>query len=102
MKRCCTLCKSKFKIGKCDKTTSTLRTHLKTKHLQEVQTKHPKNVSQAEPKTKMMKLFDPFSVKTTQEKYDKACLLRFIANAESYSSLGNQGFKNKADALVMI
>jgi hypothetical protein len=89
--RFCTLCKSSFKFGINDKTTSTLRTHLKTKHTQEVLAKHPKPTSGAEPNTKMSKLFDPFVVRATQDKYDKACLLRFIANAESYSSLGNQG-----------
>lgn len=89
--RRCTLCSSSFKIGTTDtKTTSSLRTHLKTKHLNEVLVKHPKQ--EAEPKAKMSKLFDPFSVLATQEKYDKACLLRFIANGDTYSSLVNKGY----------
>ncbi len=87
--RKCTLCKSSFQANKNDKTTSTFRTHLKTKHTQEVLAKHPKPT--AEPNSKMSKLFDPFSVRATQDKYDKACLLRFISNGESYSSLGNRG-----------
>lgn len=91
--RCCTLCQSLFKIGAADaKTTSSLRTHLKTKHLEEVLKKFPKQ--ELEPKLKMSKLFEPFSVRATQEKYDKACLLRFIANGESYSSLSNKGMYN--------
>jgi hypothetical protein len=89
--RGCTLCKCTFKIADNDKTTSSLRTHLKTKHTKEVLIKHPSPNLEAESKTKMSKLFDPYSVRTTQEKYDKACLLKFIANAESFSSLGNQG-----------
>ena len=87
--RQCTLCKCSFQADKNDKTTSSLRTHLKTKHTPEVLAKHPKPT--AEPNPKMSKLFDPFSVRATQDKYDKACLLRFISNGESYSSLGNRG-----------
>jgi hypothetical protein len=64
---------------------------LKTKHTKEVLIKHPSPNPEAESKTKMSKLFEPFSVRATQDKYDKACLLKFIANAESFSSLGNQG-----------
>lgn len=86
--RGCTLCNSTFKTD--DKSTSSLRTHLKTKHSKEVLIKHPQ-VIDPESKIKMSKIFDPFSVRATQEKYDRACLLKFIANAESFSSLGNQG-----------
>ena len=87
----CTLCNCTFKIADNDKTTSSLRTHLRTKHTTEVRIKHPSPNLEVESKTKMSKLFDPFSVRATQEKYDKACLLKFIANGESFSSLSNQG-----------
>jgi hypothetical protein len=94
--RNCILCKCSFKIGENEKTTSSLRTHLRTKHLQELLAKHPKQQlekteTETETKPKMNKLFDPFTIRSTQDKYDKACLLRFIINAESYSSLQNQG-----------
>lgn len=90
--RCCSFCKNSLKIGTNDKTTSSLRAHLISKHTREVLLKFPKPLNLEEPKTKMNKIFDPFAnVRVTQQKYDKACLFRFIANAESYSSLQNQG-----------
>ena len=93
LNRYCSFCNNSFKIGTSVKTTSTLRTHLKTKHQQEVLKKYPKPMAKtilANPfDNKRPKLFDP--VHLSQQKYDRACLMRFIADAESYSSLKSKG-----------
>lgn len=91
--RYCSFCNNPFKIGSSIKTTSTLRTHLKTKHSQEVLKKYPKPMDipilDKPINNKIPKLFDP--VHSSQQKYDRACLMRFIADAESYSSLKSKG-----------
>ena len=91
--RYCSFCNNPFKIGSSIKSTSSLRTHLKTKHSEEVLKKYPKptlGTPMLEIQTnKIPKYFD--SVQAIQQKYDKACLIRFIADAESYASLKSKG-----------
>lgn len=94
LNRYCSFCNNPFKIGTSIKTTSTLRTHLKTKHSQEVLKKYPKPMLaiptlDKPTNNKIPKFFDP--VQLPQQKYDRACLMRFIADAESYSSLKSKG-----------
>ena len=94
LNRYCSFCNNPFKIGTSIKTTSTLRTHLKTKHSQEVLKKYPKPMLAIlpildKPTNKIPKFFDP--VQLIQQKYDRACLMRFIADGESYSSLKSKG-----------
>ena len=93
--RYCSFCNNPFKIGTNVKTTSTLRTHLKTKHSQEVLKTYPKPMAKLildidkPTNNKIPKHFAP--VPSIQQKYDRACLLRFIADGESYSSLKSKG-----------
>lgn len=94
LNRYCSFCSNPFKIGTSVKSTSTLRTHLKTKHQEEVLKKYPKPmlaipILEKQTNNKIPKFFDP--VQSSQQKYDRACLMRFIADAESYASLKSKG-----------
>lgn len=91
-KRKCKLCDAEYAIGSYDKTTSTLRSHLEKKHLEVVLKSYPKPTERVN-STAVVKKPSPFgyTILVSQETLDRAVLMRFIANGQSYSSLKDKG-----------